>query len=734
MVVFLILENENQMNRIVGTFILILTFCFVSLAEQKTGISLTAYSPNGRFLATGNHRGEVAFWDLQILKEVSLFHSKINQIELLKFLPDNKRLMIVDEFGTNLILVDVATGTEIKRLKYEGISDISSIEFSSDGQSMWIFSSPKYNSPFEAWLVNLSNDSFKAEKIKESNQWINNITRNLLASFSDKDNRISLISAKDGKEFRSFEIDKEFIIENSYSSVPKKVRMEFSNDGTKIFLYRKSIAPKKDSSDYIDKYIHNLSVYSVETGKLLKNTSFPANIDDEKSYRDEPEITVSLDSTKILLSEKSNESTNPTQLITTIDANSLQKISEQKFVKENIEWNEITPDGKYYITADANEKIKLYSIETQKQVSELFDTKGGFSLISVSPDDSKIAGATANGLIKIWSADGKELQKISTEVPLVKFITFTPDGQKLITVHDTSITKGSDEKTLTKFKIWDVATGKLIREFNNYFTLERSPTSFIMVTKQGDKLISDCGADDDKTLDFCMWNLQTGEFIGRSFPLPSESYSLFWLGDKQSFNLTAENETNKIAFRDEADFYLWDFVNQKLINQFEEQSDFRDALTKTEDGNLIIVSSYSYQYPEMRLVKIKGTEGLKTAPDDFFSYSINPQQNLGASFIVKPVKTEITTESPVSSANLEVRVKEQTKDLIISIDQKEEAKNFIELKNLETDEVDKILQGHTDDVIGFVFTNNSTRGISIGSDQTTRIWDLATGKELFQLK
>lgn len=722
------------MKRIIGTFILILTFCFVSFAEQKPGISLTSYSPNGRFLATGNQRGEVAFWDLQTLKEVSLFNSKINQIEMLKFLPDNKRLMIIDQFGGNLILVDVTTGTEIKRFKYEGISDVSNIEFSSDGQSMWIFSSPKFNSPLEAWLVNLSNDSFKTEKIKDSNQWINNSTRNLLASFSDQDNKISLISAKDGKEIRSFEIDKDFIIENSYSSVPKKIRMEFSNDGTKILLYRKSVAPKKDSLDYIDKYIHNISVYSVETGKSLKNANFPANTEDEKIYRDEPDITVSLDNTKILLSEKSNESTNPTQLITTIDASTLQKISEQKFVNENVEWNEITPDGKFYLTADKNEKLKLYSIETQKQVGELFDTKGGFSLISVSPDDSKIAGATANGLIKIWSADGKELQKISTEMPLVKFITFMPDGQKLITVHDTSITKGSDEKTLTKFKVWNVATGKLVREFDNYFTLERSPTSFIMVTKQGDKLISDCGADDDKTVDFCMWNLQTGEFIGRSFPLPEESYSFFWLGDKQTFNLTAENETNKIALRDEADFYLWDFVNQRLINQFEEQSDFRDALTKTEDGNLIIVSSYSYQYPEMRLVKIKGTEGLKTAPDDFFSYSINPQQNLGASFIVKPVKTEASTDSPVSAANFEVRAKEQAKDLIISIDLKEEAKNFIELKNLDTGEVDKILAGHSDDVKGFVFTNNSTRGISIGTDQTTRVWDLATGKELFQLK
>lgn len=702
-------------------------------AQTITGIVSSSYSSNGKLLATANQRGDVAIWDLQTFKEISLLNTGLDSIKAIKFFSDNKKILVAGGFSESIILADIATGKELKRIKISGAFNLSDIFLTAEGSTMWVITEGGYKEPNEAWLVDLSNDKFKSQKIGAGDQWINHQTKNLIAKYSNNDRNITLISALNGKEIRSFEIDKDYVLDDSTSSIDKKTKMYFSGDGSKIFLYRKFTAPKKDPNDYRTYYTNELSVYSVETGKLLKKEQFPVNSEENISYRTDALVTVSPDNTKIFLSEYS-DGENDIKLITTVDANTLQKLNETKTTTATYEWDDLTPDGKYYLNADKTEKIRLNLLETQKQAAELFESKGAVIKVALSHDDLKYAGATANGLIKIWSADGKELQKISTDLPVVSFLTFTPNGQNLISVHNTSMMKGNDEATITKFKIWSVATGKLLREFDNRFNLERSPTSFAYITNSGDRLISDCGTEDDKTIDFCMWNLNTGEFFGRTFPLPTESFSFFWLSDKQSFmpNLNTNAQNTKLS--DDAEYYLWDFANQKILSQAGENADFTKAVPQNESGNLIAVNTYNYNSPQIKLIKVKTNEDLKLSYNELFDSIFNTQQNLAVSFIEKPKVEKTETNFPTPAEVSEAVAKEGSKDLTFEIEETEPLKNYIELKNIESEEERKLLEGHSGNIIDFIFTNDSKRGISISFDRTVRVWDLATGKELIQLK
>lgn len=712
-------------------FIVILSAAL--FGETRTGIVSSSYNSNGKLLATANQRGDVAIWDLQTLNEISLLNTGLDSIKAIKFFSDNKKILVAGGFSESVILADIATGKELKRIKISGAFNLSDIFLTADGSTMWVITEGGYKEPDEAWLVDLSNDKFKSQKIGAGDQWIDHQTKNLIAKYSNNDRKITLISALNGKEIRSFEIDKDYVLDDSTSSVDKKTKMYFSGDGSKIFLYRKFTAPKKDPNDYRTYYTNELSAYSVETGKLLKKEQFPVNSDDNMSYRTDAFVTVSHDNTKIFLSEYS-DGKNDIKLITAIDANTLQKINETKTTTSSQEWDDLTPDGKYFLNADKTEKIRVYFLETQKPVAELFDSKGAFTKLTVSPDDLKYAGATDNGLIKIWSPDGKELHKISTDLPVVTFLTFSPNGQNLISIHNTSMMKGNDEATITKFKIWSVTTGKLLREFDNRFNLERSPTSFAYISNSGDRLISDCGSENGETIDFCMWNLNTGEFFGQTFPLTSEAFSFFWLSDKQAFTPNLNTNAQIAKFNDDAEYYLWDFANQKMLGQAEENTDFTKAIPQNESGNLIAVNTYNYSSPQFKLIKVKTNEDLKLSYNELFDSIFNIQQNLAVSFIEKQSDEKSEKNFPTPSDVSEAVAKEGSKDLTFEIEVAEPMKNFIELKNTESGEERKLLEGHSGNIIDFLFTNDSKKGISTSFDRTVRVWDLATGKELVQLK
>jgi WD40 repeat protein len=131
---------------------------------------------------------------------------------------------------------------------------------------------------------------------------------------------------------------------------------------------------------------------------------------------------------------------------------------------------DISPDGQiiavssYYGTADS---IQLWRAEDFTLLKTL-DTPGQYiTNIIFSPDGSLLASGDKNGSLKIWMVEtGKQIQSLKdTALPIQK-IEFSKNGRKLIA------------STLSRIEIWDVETGKLLNAMN--MTTDQIVQSFVV--------------------------------------------------------------------------------------------------------------------------------------------------------------------------------------------------------------------------------------------------------------
>ena len=95
-----------------------------------------------------------------------------------------------------------------------------------------------------------------------------------------------------------------------------------------------------------------------------------------------------------------------------------------------------------------------------------------FSL-SFSPDSSLIASASEDGTVKLWDVAGPELlHTLDAHPEMALCAAFSPDGQILATGGG-HVDFGDDDWFLKNFgggkiKLWDVASGRLLAEFEGH--------------------------------------------------------------------------------------------------------------------------------------------------------------------------------------------------------------------------------------------------------------------------
>ncbi|MBD2168091.1 PQQ-binding-like beta-propeller repeat protein [Calothrix membranacea FACHB-236] len=168
----------------------------------------------------------------------------------------------------------------------------------------------------------------------------------------------------------------------------------------------------------------------------------------------------------------------------------------------------VTPNGKQVISASDDNTLKVWNLETGKEgffslIRNFFNIRQKFTLrghsysvkaIAVTPNGKQVISVSLDCTLKVWNLEtGKELFTLSGHSDLVQVIAVTPNGKQVISA--------SDDNTL---KVWNLETGKEL------FTLSGHSHSVnaIAVTLNDKQVIS---ASLDSTLK--VWNLETGEVI-----------------------------------------------------------------------------------------------------------------------------------------------------------------------------------------------------------------------------
>jgi len=115
-----------------------------------------------------------------------------------------------------------------------------------------------------------------------------------------------------------------------------------------------------------------------------------------------------------------------------------------------------SPDGTLLASA-GDDAIILSDVETGEALKKLKETSGAIS-IAFSPDGKFLASGHLNGAVKLWDVEsGKELRTFSGHNESVRSVSFSPDGRFLAS--------GSDDTTI---KIWETERAKLVRTLTGH--------------------------------------------------------------------------------------------------------------------------------------------------------------------------------------------------------------------------------------------------------------------------
>lgn len=114
-------------------------------------------------------------------------------------------------------------------------------------------------------------------------------------------------------------------------------------------------------------------------------------------------------------------------------------------------------DGKAVVSASDDSPLRLWEVETGKEIRQFNGHGRAILSLSVSPDGKTIASSGSDDTIRIWdTATGKELRRFRFKVdplglsPRSLVVAFSPDGK--------SVAAGINQR----LQVLDIATGKML--------------------------------------------------------------------------------------------------------------------------------------------------------------------------------------------------------------------------------------------------------------------------------
>lgn len=154
----------------------------------------------------------------------------------------------------------------------------------------------------------------------------------------------------------------------------------------------------------------------------------------------------------------------------------------------------VTPDGQKIVSGSADGTVRVWDINTGKQLMQCASSDWAVRSVCVTPDGKKIVSAGGK-LVRIWDINtGNKLLECIGHTDSINSVCVTPDGKKIIS--------GSDDTTVC---IWNIDTGEQIKECQGH----TGWVSSVCVTPDGRKIIS---GSHDNTIR--VWNANSGKLLG----------------------------------------------------------------------------------------------------------------------------------------------------------------------------------------------------------------------------
>jgi WD40 repeat protein len=130
-------------------------------------------------------------------------------------------------------------------------------------------------------------------------------------------------------------------------------------------------------------------------------------------------------------------------------------------------WSAVfSPDGKYLVTAELDQQIRVYDAATRKLVRSFTGPKDGYPL-TFSPDGRKLAVRTPDRKLRIYRFGSGEMDhELDLPASMVS-IAFSGDGTLIATGHSAAMRMpGGEDLPGNMICLWDAASGRRLRSFD----------------------------------------------------------------------------------------------------------------------------------------------------------------------------------------------------------------------------------------------------------------------------
>lgn len=337
----------------------------------------------------------------------------------------------------------------------------------------------------------------------------------------------------------------------------------------------------------------------------------------------------------------------------------------------------ITADNQYIISGSQDKIIKVWHLETGKEIFSLTEHPEWITSLAITNDGKTLISGLEDATIKVWNLTTKKVIFTLTEhqAPITSLV-ITPDQKELIS--------GSDDKTI---KVWDLETGK------NIFTIKahRAEIKNITITPDGEKIVS---ASYDKTIK--IWNLKTRKLISTIKGNNAELTGALVTPDgKRIIAYDIDGEWDFFF----GDIMVLDFVTGEEIYNLSGHKNVVESVSVTPDSKILFSASAD---STIKVWDLETGEEITTLREHNISVS----------------NVKITTDGKRAiSTGYDTTIK------------------VWDLEKIRENESESLTHiGHTDEVCAIAITSDSKWVISGGLDGILKVWDLTDFTEVFSLE